>query len=48
MGRFDGGFIDTESESRSKSTLSPIGDLPGCPEGFMQVRTYNIMLFSYE
>lgn len=36
VGRFDEGLIDSDSDS-SDNSLSSMGDLPGCPEGFMQV-----------
>lgn len=40
VGRFDEGLIDSDSDS-SDMSLSSFGDLPGCPEGFMQVIRWN-------
>lgn len=37
VGRFDEGLVDSDSDS-SDTSLTSLGDLPGCPEGFMQVR----------
>lgn len=34
VGRFDEGLIDADADS---ADLSTFGDLPGCPDGFMQV-----------
>lgn len=39
VGRFDEGLIDSDTDSADIS-LSTIGDLPGCPEGFMQVNIF--------
>ncbi|XP_061398410.1 uncharacterized protein LOC133334128 [Musca vetustissima] len=36
VGRFDEGMVDTDVDGYETS-LSPTGELPGCPEGFMQV-----------
>ncbi|KAG4071236.1 hypothetical protein HA402_008971 [Bradysia odoriphaga] len=36
VGRFDEGLIDADSDS-GDTTLTSLGDLPGCPEGFMQL-----------
>ncbi|XP_055632002.1 uncharacterized protein LOC129771902 [Toxorhynchites rutilus septentrionalis] len=36
VGRFDGGLIDPDMDS-SDASLTSGGDLPGCPEGFMQL-----------
>lgn len=38
VGRFDEGLVDSDGDS-SDSILTSLGDLPGCPEGFMQVRS---------
>uniref|UniRef100_A0A182Y387 Uncharacterized protein n=1 Tax=Anopheles stephensi TaxID=30069 RepID=A0A182Y387_ANOST len=35
VGRFDEGLIDPDMDS-SDASLTSGGDLPGCPEGFMQ------------
>lgn len=39
VGRFDEGLVEGELDSVDAS-LSPAGELPGCPEGFMQVLLY--------
>lgn len=36
VGRFDEGMVDTDVDGY-ETNLSPTGELPGCPEGFMQV-----------
>lgn len=36
VGRFDEGMVDIDVDGYETS-LSPNGELPGCPEGFMQV-----------
>ncbi|TMW46885.1 hypothetical protein DOY81_008035, partial [Sarcophaga bullata] len=36
VGRFDEGMVDTDVDGYETS-LSPTGELPGCPEGFMQL-----------
>ncbi|GAB0090204.1 prolow-density lipoprotein receptor-related protein 1-like [Sergentomyia squamirostris] len=36
VGRFDEGLVDGEGDTMETS-LSPSGELPGCPEGFMQL-----------
>lgn len=40
VGRFDEGLLDGDAERESTNPISHLhmGDLPGCPEGFMQVR----------
>lgn len=35
MGRFDEGMVDSDIEGY-ESNVNPVGELPGCPEGFMQ------------
>lgn len=42
VGRFDEGVVDGESDA-TEASLTPSGELPGCPEGFMQV--YNTFFF---
>lgn len=37
VGRFDEGLLDTDSDRNESHYANHIGDLPGCPEGFMQV-----------
>ncbi|XP_030374233.1 uncharacterized protein LOC115623825 [Scaptodrosophila lebanonensis] len=36
VGRFDEGMVDTDVDGY-EANLSPTGELPGCPEGFMQL-----------
>ncbi|XP_039230702.1 uncharacterized protein LOC6539435 [Drosophila yakuba] len=36
VGRFDEGMVDTDVDGY-ETNLSPTGELPGCPEGFMQL-----------
>lgn len=45
VGRFDEGMVDTDVDGYETS-LSPTGELPGCPEGFMQV-SYSFFLYFY-
>lgn len=35
VGRFDEGMVDSDIEGY-ESNVNPVGELPGCPEGFMQ------------
>lgn len=37
VGRFDEGLLDSETDRNESHYSNHIGDLPGCPEGFMQV-----------
>ncbi|XP_018785466.1 PREDICTED: uncharacterized protein LOC108966827 [Bactrocera latifrons] len=36
VGRFDEGMVDSDVEGY-ESNVNPVGELPGCPEGFMQL-----------
>jgi len=39
VGRFDEGLADNDFETTDSSLMSTTGtELPGCPDGFMQVR----------
>lgn len=35
VGRFDEGMVDSDIDGY-ESNVNPAGELPGCPEGFMQ------------
>lgn len=46
VGRFDEGLLDSDSDRNESHYSNHIGDLPGCPEGFMQViNLYRFSLF---
>lgn len=42
VGRFDEGVVDGESDA-TEASLTLSGELPGCPEGFMQVNFNKIL-----
>lgn len=45
VGRFDEGNADNDFETTDVSLMSTSGsDLPGCPDGFMQVRRSTLIL----
>lgn len=46
MGRFDEGMVDTDVDGY-ETNLSPTGELPGCPEGFMQVSGLEFHLLKF-
>jgi hypothetical protein len=39
VGRFDEGNADNDFETTDASVMSSGTELPGCPDGFMQVRS---------
>lgn len=39
VGRFDEGLVDSDGDGY-EANFSPTSDLPGCPEGFMQVCSF--------
>lgn len=48
VGRFDEGLVDSEAEGY-EANFNPTSELPGCPEGFMQVGgAFFIVLFFSE
>lgn len=38
VGRFDEGLVDNDFDTTDASLITSTGELPGCPDGFMQVR----------
>jgi hypothetical protein len=47
VGRFDEGLVDNDLDTVESST-SMMGDLPGCPEGFMQVSNEAKLVARYQ
>lgn len=46
VGRFDEGLVDSEGEGY-EANFNPTSELPGCPEGFMQVGGVFIIFFLF-
>lgn len=47
VGRFDEGLADNELETPDGGSMTSTGELPGCPDGFMQViKTTERLIFS--